>query len=66
LPEASRAWLLRLNPMYYLVEIFRQPVYDGVIPSWQILATGAGIALVTLALGWIVFSWKANEFTYRT
>lgn len=66
LPAASRQWLLRLNPMYYLVEIFRQPVYEGRIPSWDIFIPGAGIALLTLALGWVVFSWKANEFTYRT
>jgi len=66
LPEASRHMLLRLNPMYYLVEIFRQPVYEGHIPGLDVFIPGAAIAVLTLILGWVVFSWKANEFTYRT
>jgi ABC-type polysaccharide/polyol phosphate export permease len=66
IPAPYRQFLLTLNPMVYLVQIFRQPIYDGVLPSWQMLATGTGIALVTLVAGWLVFSWKANEFTYRT
>ena len=43
-----------------------QPVYDGVLPSWPILAGGSVIALFTLILGWLVFSSRADEFTYRT
>jgi len=66
LPEATRFLLLRLNPMYYLVEIFRQPVYEGIIPGSDVFIAGGLIAALTLSLGWIVFSWKANEFTYRT
>jgi ABC-type polysaccharide/polyol phosphate export permease len=59
-------WLLDLNPMYYFVEIFRQPVYDGTIPSGHMLIVGGLIALVVLIIGWSVFTWKANELTYRT
>jgi ABC-type polysaccharide/polyol phosphate export permease len=64
-PENYRFWLLHLNPLYYLVTIFRQPAYEGTLPSAQILATGAGIALLTLVIGWIVFASRADEFTYR-
>jgi len=66
IPETYRFWFFHLNPMYYLIEIFRRPVYEGMLPSWPLLAAGAGIALVTLAAGWIVFSLRADEFTYRT
>jgi len=59
-------WLLDFNPMYYFVEIFRQPVYDGTIPSGHLLIIGGVIAVVFLIIGWIVFTWKANELTYRT
>ncbi len=65
IPLPYRQWLLALNPMYYFVEIFRQPIYDGRLPSWQLLSTGTGIAIFSLFLGWIVFTWQANEFTYR-
>lgn len=66
IPEAYRFWLLHLNPMYYLVEIFRQPVYAGVLPSASTLCAGAAVAFAALAVGWLVFSLRADEFTYRT
>lgn len=65
IPAAYRFWVLHLNPMYYLIKVFRQPVYDGVIPSGSLLAAAALIACFTLLLGWIVFSSRADEFTYR-
>jgi ABC-type polysaccharide/polyol phosphate export permease len=66
IPQAYRFWLLHLNPMYYLVEIFRQPVYAGVLPSGSMLCAGAAVAFAALVLGWLVFSLRADEFTYRT
>ncbi len=65
IPEKIRFWFLHLNPMYYLVEVFREPVYNGVIPSWSLLGEAALIAVLTLAVGWIVFCSRADEFTYR-
>jgi ABC-2 type transport system permease protein len=66
IPLNIRSWFLGLNPMYYFIQLIRLPVYDGVIPPFHLLSIGAGIAIVTLLLGWIVFTWKANELTYRT
>ena len=65
IPESYRFWFFHLNPMYYMVEVFRQPVYEGVLPSWQLLAGAAAIAFLTLAVGWTVFASRADEFTYR-
>ena len=65
IPEAYRYWFFHLNPMYYLVENFRLPVYEGVFPPLDVLLGGALIAFSTLAVGWIVFSSRADEFTYR-
>jgi ABC-2 type transport system permease protein len=65
IPAAYRFWLLHLNPMYYLIEVFRQPVYGGVLPSGPLLAAATLIAFSALALGWIVFSSRADEFTYH-
>ncbi len=61
-----RFWLFNLNPMYHLLEIFRMPVYDGVLPNWPTLSFGTAIAFLTLTIGWFVFSRVADEFTYRT
>ncbi|MFH1185486.1 MAG: ABC transporter permease [Chloroflexota bacterium] len=65
IPESYRYWFFHLNPMYYMVEIFRKPIFSGVLPSLPQLGAAAAIAFLTLALGWIVFSSRADEFTYR-
>ncbi len=66
IPDKFKIFVVQINPMYYLVELFRLPVYEGVLPSFSILAIGSGFAIVFLIIGWLVFTWKANEFTYRT
>ena len=65
LPEAYRYWVTNLNPMYHLVRIFRMPLYEGVLPSWPEMAIASGIAIITLVIGWLFFSKKADEFTYQ-
>ena len=65
-PEVISKWVFPLNPLYYFVELIRQPIYDGIIPSGNIVIIGTLIALFTLGTGWLIFSWKANELTYRT
>jgi ABC-type polysaccharide/polyol phosphate export permease len=64
LPEAYRG-LLNLNPMYHIVEAFRLPLYVG-WPAGPNTMTAAAIAsLSMLAIGWIVFSWRADKIAYR-
>lgn len=58
-------WLFKLNPMYYFVEIFRRPIHQGLWPDAAIYAAAALIAVVTLVLGWTVFTSKADQFAYR-
>jgi len=64
IPEAYRFWLFNLNPMYYLVKVFRMPLYDGVLPDWKTLLVSAVISLSVLLIGWFVYSRKADEFAY--
>jgi homopolymeric O-antigen transport system permease protein len=59
------AWIVLLNPMYYMINLFRVPIFDGRIPTPQEFLVTGGIAIVTLLLGWFVFSQKADEFAYR-
>jgi ABC-type polysaccharide/polyol phosphate export permease len=65
IPDAYRKWLLYFNPMYYQVLMFRVPLYDGVLPSLPLTLIGIGIALTTLTVGWIYFSYQADKFAYR-
>ena len=65
LPDALEPWLTGLNPMYYMIEMFRMPIYDGLLPPLNILLIGSGMALVTLILGWAVFTRNADQMNYR-
>ncbi len=65
LPEQLRAWLQYLNPMFGIVRLFRTPIYDGRLPTWSEFWPSLVISLVVLAVGWLVFSSKSDEFAYR-
>jgi ABC-2 type transport system permease protein len=54
-----------LNPLYYLLEVFRQPIYLGKLPDLQTLVVSCLLSLLTLILGWWTFTRKADEFAYR-
>jgi homopolymeric O-antigen transport system permease protein len=54
------------NPLYYLLQTFRRPIYDGVIPDLQFLAASAGLALGTLFVGWVYFCNRSDRFAYQT
>ena len=64
-PPAYRWWMFNLNPMYHLLQLFRLPLYDGRWPGLAHLALAAAIALVTFAIGWTMFTRRADEFAYR-
>jgi ABC-2 type transport system permease protein len=56
--------ILKANPMYYFVECFRLPIYEGVVPSVEMVAFAAMAALVSLRAGWWLFSRNQNSFVY--
>jgi ABC-type polysaccharide/polyol phosphate export permease len=58
-------WLFSLNPMLYLVQIFRDPLYNGVVPEWQVWAIATGFALTAFLIGGLVFTSKTNDYAYR-
>ncbi len=58
-------WIVRANPMFSLVALFRIPILEGRLPDLSYLAAGAGWAALSLLLGWWAFSRKADEFPYR-
>lgn len=64
LPDSYRQALLYFNPMYYQILMFRVPIYDGVLPSLPLIAIGISVALITLIVGWMSFSYQADNFAY--
>jgi len=63
-PE-NLAWLIKLNPLYYMITIFREPIYNGTVPALEIWLIATGFALIAFILGGFIFTSKANEYAYR-
>lgn len=64
IPEQFQ-WLIRLNPLYYLLTIFRDPLYKGTVPELSFWLISGFLALVMLMIGAYVFTSKSNEYAYR-
>lgn len=58
-------WVFALNPIYYLLEIFRQPIYAGVLPSFEMIAVASAIAVGAFVIGWWFFARNADGLAYR-
>jgi ABC-type polysaccharide/polyol phosphate export permease len=65
IPQNYQWLLFNLNPLYHVIKLFRLPLYYGLIPSPERLGAAAAVSLVALAIGWLVFTRKADEFAYR-
>jgi ABC-type polysaccharide/polyol phosphate export permease len=59
------AIFVRLNPMYYVVDLFRQIIFVGVVPSPEAWLISASLGVSALLVGWLVFTQKSDEFAYR-
>ena len=57
--------ILHLNPLYYLVKLWRVPLYDGRWPIWNEVWPAMLIAFGMLLAGWLIFTSKSDEFAYR-
>ena len=65
IPESLK-WVLRINPMYYLVKMFRLSVYDGLLPTSETYIPALVFSFLALLIGWVFFTNKSKEFAYRT
>jgi ABC-type polysaccharide/polyol phosphate export permease len=59
---ARFVWVLRLNPMSYVVEAYRGAVLHGSVPDPASLAVLAGMALTTFVCGYWVFHRSKQTF----
>ena len=57
--------LFKFNPLYYMIAIFRDPLYEGTVPGLPIWAAAASLSLLSLIIGSLVFTAKSNEYAYR-
>ena len=59
-------FVLWLNPMYYLIQTFRKPIYEGVIPSASLVGASIALSIAVFVTGWVYFCHRAERFGYHT
>ena len=64
IPENMRGFFV-FNPSYYLVDLFRQPIYYNAFPSAKTLLIMISIALFVFLAGLSYFYSKEHDFVYR-
>lgn len=52
------------NPMYYFVQTFRAPIYDGVIPGAGLVLGSFALAVAVLVTGWVFFCHRRDDMAY--
>ncbi len=57
-------FILMLNPMYFLIRTFRDPVYDGVIPPATLLGGTFALSAAVFVTGWVFFCHRRDDMAY--
>lgn len=57
--------IIKINPLYSMVELFRQCVLYGTMMSWKLLLYAFVTAIVTLVLGILIFNWKSDDLIFH-
>lgn len=58
-------FLLKLNPLYYFIKLFRDVVLYGKLPSFELIITCLVVALLALFIGTVVFYYKQDRFIHN-
>jgi ABC-type polysaccharide/polyol phosphate export systems, permease component len=64
LPQQFR-WVVERNPLTYLIEIVREPIYNGHLPAPRTFALALLLSLISLLAGWMIFRHLAPRFEGR-
>ena len=64
IPATYRFWFFNLNPMYHIIKVFRMPIIDGIVPDAMTLIAAGIVSSLTLGIGWLFFSKRADTFAY--
>ena len=60
-PDRFR-WIIQLNPLVYMIEIVRAPIYYGILPSPATTLIATVVSFGSLAIGWMIFRHMAPRF----
>ncbi|HEY7863868.1 MAG TPA: hypothetical protein VIE39_09420, partial [Thermoanaerobaculia bacterium] len=51
-----------INPLYYLVQTFRDPIYKGMLPEPRVLAASLVLAVGVFVTGWVFFANRSDRY----
>ncbi|HCB1682054.1 TPA: ABC transporter permease [Citrobacter braakii] len=63
-PEEFR-WVFSWNPMFYFVELFRDPIYNNVLPSFDLIKTCIIFSGVAFVMGVYIFKSNEHKIVFR-
>jgi len=64
IPEQYQS-LFKLNPLVYFLELFRGPLYDGVLPGTNTIVLASVMAASSLVVGVLVFRAYSDDIVFR-
>jgi ABC-type polysaccharide/polyol phosphate export permease len=62
---ANAQWRFWLNPAYPFIRLFQDIIKDGIFPNLQTFLIAAGIAAVSLGVGYATFKSNEDKFVFR-
>ena len=57
--------IFKLNPMYWMVKMFRLPIFEGRLPTLPEALPAIAWSLGMLIVGWLFFTARSEEYAYR-
>lgn len=57
--------IFKLNPMYWMVKMFRLPIFEGRLPTFPEALPAIVWSLGMLIVGWLFFTSRSEEYAYR-
>lgn len=58
-------YVIKINPLYSMIEMFRQSILYGHMLSWKMLVYALVSAILVLTIGIIFFNWKSDDIVYH-
>ncbi|MBQ7203876.1 MAG: ABC transporter permease [Eubacterium sp.] len=68
LQRITTRWIIiviKINPLYSMIELFRQCVLYGIPMSWKLLLYASVVSVATLGFGILIFNWKSDDLIYH-
>ncbi len=59
------AWLIKLNPLTYYVELFRCPLYLAKFPGIDVIIYTSAMSMLSIAIGWAFFLYHEKKIVFR-